>query len=228
MDLSICTGCMNRDKFIEEALPTWVKIPFKEIVIVDWSSKNPVKDIVDKYQNGTIKLVRVNDKTTYNHSIVSNLKVRLTDSEYVVSADCDVKLKENFLSSFDIKENEFYTGSNLEANGIFGTCLLKRDMFEKVGGYNEFMAGWGHQDGDLYNRLKREKYIYKNFTPGTLVHINHSNAVRVENFEEKDLVKGHSQNKKTTLDHPWDSSCKKQEHEVTIYYPNGSVELKTL
>ena len=36
-----------------------------------------------------------------------------------------------------------------------GNFLVKKDLFKKVNGFNEYIYGWGWEDHDLINRLKK-------------------------------------------------------------------------
>ena len=46
--LTIATSCMNRNDMLIETVPTWLKFPVKEIIIVDWSSTVSVKTTLEE------------------------------------------------------------------------------------------------------------------------------------------------------------------------------------
>jgi len=217
---------MNREHLLEEALQTWVKLPFKEIIIVDWSSTVPLNDLVSKYQNGKIFLLRVNGKEKYNQSKASNLKVRFSTSEYVLSIDSDVKLSEDFLENHVPENGLFFSGTNNRSTT--GTCMFSRDIFNIINGYNELMEGWGYHDTDFYNRLQLNNQKHILIDKEKLIHINHDDISRTENYDIKNKSFSNAVNKRVSKKTPWNISHKMEQQEVIIYYPDGKTELKII
>ncbi len=75
------------------------------------------------------------------------------------------KLKRTNLIYLENREHEGYNSF-----GKF-SILVKRCIFEKVGGYDETFEGWGFQDLDLNNRLPRG--CYKGYTTNVGFHMWH-------------------------------------------------------
>ena len=77
--VSIFTSCMNREKFLEEALESWVDIKeVNEIIIVDWSSDKSLVPLVNKFQSEKIFLAIVTGQDKFMLSCAYNLAARLT------------------------------------------------------------------------------------------------------------------------------------------------------
>lgn len=225
-NISLCTASMNRENLLEEALQTWIKLPFKEIIIVDWSSTVSLNALVSKYQNGKIFLLRVNGKEKYNQSKASNLKVRFSTSEYVLSIDSDIKLSEDFLETHVPKYGFFFSGTNNRSTT--GTCMFSRDIFNITNGYNELMEGWGYHDTDFYNRLKLNNQKHIVIDKNKIKHIDHDNISRTENYNIKNITFSNAVNTRVSKKTPWDISYKMEPQEVIIYYPDGKIEEKVL
>jgi hypothetical protein len=66
MSISLICACKNRIKPLLISLQSWLLCDeIKEIVIVDWSSDEPIKDITNL--DSRIKRVRVNDQQFFNY-----------------------------------------------------------------------------------------------------------------------------------------------------------------
>ena len=196
--ISICTSCMDRNDMLIQTIPSWLKIPVKEIIIVDWSSKKPVIETLEEnniYDN-RITIARVNDKKYYEHSLARNLKVFLCKTEWVLSVDSDVKIFESFFE-------EIYklTGKKLYClpfdsinNSCFGTTLFRKIDYTNVGGCNTKMKGWGYEDMDLNQRLVESGCVHIKLNPNNLYHIPHDDSRRVENCLLKNKWESNSLN----------------------------------
>lgn len=223
--ISLCAAAMNRNTFIEESLVTWVKLPFREIIIVDWSSKNPLhRYIFDMFNDSRIKIIRVDGESLYNQSKASNLKVRVSSSEYVLSIDSDIKLSETFITNHPLSNDVFYIGNKAVNKGLVGTCLVSRNTFFSVNGYNEFMNGWGYHDNDFYKRLVEIGFCKKYLGENDAVHIDHGNGLRIRNYEQKSIKASDDDNKVIARETPWGIDNKMEVKQVSIYLTNGKIE----
>ena len=78
------------------------------------------------------------------------------------------KLKETNLIHLEKRDFEGFNSF-----GKF-SVVLNRDIFEKIGGYDENFEGWGFQDLDLTNRIP--KGCYRGYTTNTAFHLWHPRA----------------------------------------------------
>lgn len=117
MNISIICACKNRYDALRICLQSWLYFnEVKEIVIVDWSSDEPIDHLVDL--DSRIKVVRVDGEKYFNLSQPLNLAASIATQEYIVKFDCDYLLNPylNFFEKFSIDENSFISGlSNVEA-----------------------------------------------------------------------------------------------------------------
>jgi len=221
MDVSICTACMNREELLIQALETWINIPVKEIIIVDWSSLNPLKSILAKFQDPRIKILEVLGKQYYNQSKASNLKVRASSGNTILSIDCDIKLSTDFFETHSMDEKVFYHGDVRKHPGTTGTCLMSRKMFLESNGYNEFMNGWGYHDLDFYKRLVSIGFEEKYIQDTSIQHIEHEESSRVINYEMKNKLFSNIENKKIAKKNNWTPANKMENQSISIFTLDG-------
>lgn len=184
---SIFTACMNRNANLEKALPSWLEANPDEIVIVDWNSKTPVKEIVDRFNSsGKIRLITVDNVDSWILTRSFNLAARYTTYNKILKVDCDTILTENFFSSHDLSSGEvYYAGDWRKARNnnekyTNGIVYMLRESFFGIGGYGEDLTTYGWDDCGLYDRLsKKQKRLCLELD--TIGHIEHSNEERTIN-----------------------------------------------
>ena len=202
---------MDRNQNLEIALDTWTKLPVKEIIIVDWSSKKPLDYLLKKDKR--IKIVRVDGKKYYHHSAANNLKIKYAETDYILALDADIKVVGNIFEMHDLEENVLQRGYGNIKKGIFGVYIVQKKWFDLVGGYNEKMCyGWGYEDNDLYERLKRKGLVVKKIIGNMFKHIKHDNDLRAKNTKIKNIEESKLKNIEISEKYEWTNEYKKQEH----------------
>jgi len=120
MSISLICACKNRIKPLLISLQSWLLCDeIKEIVIVDWSSDEPIKDITNL--DSRIKRVRVNDQQFFNQPQPLNLALKLCTQEDVIKVDSDYVFNPywNFFESYFVDETSFVCGDvDLEPNNV--------------------------------------------------------------------------------------------------------------
>ena len=192
MSVSIITACKNRKKALSISISSWIQFDeVKEIIVVDWSSEESIDDIIERDKR--IKILKVSNEKYFNQPQPLNLAVSIVNSEYILKLDCDHVINPyfNFFDLHPIKDNEFVIGLNfLKGNEIlhplWGLLFLKKEHFEKVGGYNENMGKYyAVEDDELTLRLISYGLIPRpiKINKLSMLHIPHPDKNRVENFE---------------------------------------------
>lgn len=196
--ISICTTCMDRNDMIIQTIPSWLKLPVVEIVIVDWSSKKPVIETLEEnnIKDKRISIARVNDKKYYEHSLARNLKVFLCNTEWVLSVDSDVKIFESlFEGIYKLNGKKLYClPFNSLNNSCFGTTIFRKKDYMNIGGCNTNMTGWGYEDMDLNQRLIDSGCEHIKLNQKDMYHIPHNDNRRVENCLIKNKWESNSLN----------------------------------
>jgi glycosyltransferase involved in cell wall biosynthesis len=95
--ISVISAIKNRAEHFEQSLQTWLShSQVNEIVVVDWSSDEPISPIIEKYQDGRIKLVEVKGQSKWNLAMAYNLATRFTTFDKIVKTDADIELLPGF------------------------------------------------------------------------------------------------------------------------------------
>ena len=184
--VSILAASMNRNEQLEQSLPTWLATSADEIIIVDWSSIVPVENIIKKYNDPRINVIRVSDKKYWVLTLAVNLAARCTSRNNILKLDSDSKISADFLEKHPLTNNIFYAGNwqkarNKNEQHTNGIIYVKRRNFFNVMGYNEYIQTYGWDDCDLYERLC--KFGLRRFCIDfeSVYHIQHDNEMRTSN-----------------------------------------------
>jgi len=157
--ISVFTVCKNRNDHLIEILKSIIHFDqIDEIVVVDWSSDEPLRPIIEQFKSSKIVLAEVPGQKHFLRCHSLNLAARLTTRDTLLRLDADVQVTSDFFSTYSIPENSFYAGKNEQARnqneyGLTGLIYVKRKDFFEVNGYNEYLTTWGWEDTDLYQRL---------------------------------------------------------------------------
>jgi predicted glycosyltransferase involved in capsule biosynthesis len=186
----LITAIKDRAESLEAAFATWVQIRgLSQIIIVDWSSQDP--SVIEKVarRDCRVTVARVENEIYFNHTRTKNLGVNLSDGELIIVTDADIMVHKRLHRLFsDLNANRklFYRGW---IPGGYGTIIVRRRMFDAVGGYDERMEGWGGSDDDLYLRLTLHGFKFANIPERYLTHIDHPEEVRHVNM----MIRGRKQ-----------------------------------
>jgi glycosyltransferase involved in cell wall biosynthesis len=193
--VSLITAIKDRSESLEAAFATWTRIRgISQIIIVDWSSKD--SSVIEKVakQDPRVVVARVENETYFNHTRTKNLGVNLSDGEIIVVTDADIMIDRRLrrLSS-ELNDNNklFYRGWT---PGGYGTMVIRREMFNAIGGYDERMEGWGGSDDDFYHRLTLRGLQFTFIPEGILTHIDHPEEARHENMMIRGRKESQSRN----------------------------------
>jgi hypothetical protein len=220
--ISLVTTCMKRADHLEQSLPTWLPHPIDEIIIVDWSSPDNVKEVIDKYQDGRIVHVSVPNRIIYDRSRSRNVGVRSSTGYFLVLCEIDIKIGVQSLSCVHSTQNILYRFVDKECSGLAGMCIITKSMFENINGYNERFEGWGREDYDLFERLTKNNYPEKRIIEG-LKHIDHSDERRVMFHITKNTKQSEYSNKMLSKQYPWTNRDRQQRMFVSIVRPNTEI-----
>jgi glycosyltransferase involved in cell wall biosynthesis len=198
-DISLICACKNRKDALRVSLGSWISFKnIKEIIIVDWSSDYPIRDLA-KIDN-RIKIIEVKNKKYFNQPQPLNLAASIATGEYILKVDCDYIINPYYSffenNNYFVDNKSFLCGNCVEGidpvyttspffDYLKGFLLVQRKHFIKVGGFNENITKcYAFEDNELYTRLQllglTRKNIHYDFN---LIHIPHPDKKRTENFE---------------------------------------------
>ena len=208
-NLALCSGCMNWTPYLVKSLKSWLKHDvFSSIVIVDWSSDEPLVDAVREVDTERSYVLRVDGKDKFSITKVRNTAIRFScrfNPDYIMFVDADME----FIDTLDLSmldDESYFSGVRHST----GTTIFPACFFMQLNGYNETINFRG-SDQQFYNELiklglktKREGLIDK------MRHIRHPFSSGVPS--RTDDYMGPEK---------W---CKKgimEPQECMVYYPSG-------
>lgn len=176
--ITIVTVCMNREEHLARTAFEVARWPHhQEHVIVDWSSEVPLLRS-DLPSDSRIRLVRVNNEKVWSPARAYNFGISLVTTDCVMRMDADCWPEMYWEPLAEIGLGTAYVGKG--GAGRFGQFLMPLHMFNQVGGFNEFMIGWGFEDKDLRFRLKFQSGVrLVELSDKCIGVLEHSNGKRV-------------------------------------------------
>jgi hypothetical protein len=231
--VTLVAACMNRQRNLMKVLPSWLATEADEIVIVDWSSTQPLWPTLLNTRDPRLRVIRIDGEARWILTNALNVGLRMATRERVFKLDCDIELAPDFIASNRIADGEFVRGfwkAAVDAgqpdqkyiNGTFGA--FKKDL-RAVGYYDERIVTYGWDDSDLYSRLTLDLGLAgKLIAPGTVRHLDQEEAERLEHqdvpshrfvgqFESTEFE--NSKNKfLTLLSPPWNALSRCQDFEL--------------
>ena len=113
MNVSVICACKNRYDALRVSLNSWLAFDeIKEIIVVDWSSDDPISHLtkLDK----RIKIIRVNDEKYFNQPQPLNLAASIATGDYILKLDTDYIINPyfEFFKTYPIDENSFLCGQD--------------------------------------------------------------------------------------------------------------------
>lgn len=189
--IHIITTCKGRLKHLQQTIEPFLAQPDVKLILVDYDCPEHCGDWVENAYGDKIKVVRVTDRPRFSYSEARNLGAAvLPDTAgWVIFADADIQLRKNFFTNLlpsmqqTPRPRVFYLAGDergITGGYLGGTCVVWKDDFDLIGGYDEVFQGYGCEDMDLYYRLVLAGVAQKSFSPGTLHHIDHSDEDRLK------------------------------------------------
>ena len=98
MTISVICACKNRENALRISLNSWLNFKeIDEIIIVDWSSDQPLSNFLPLDER--IKIIRVDNKEYFNQPQPLNLAINFASGDRILKLDTDYVLNPyyNFL-----------------------------------------------------------------------------------------------------------------------------------
>lgn len=152
---SIITTCKGRLHNLKRTLPEFLKQENAEVIVVDYDCPDGTSEYVSGC-HPSVREVVATDKPSFNASHARNLGAAQACGDFLVFLDADVVVTANFLANIDskISSHSFALFGPPAQNSLRGSCVVSRETFERIGGYDELLSGYEGEDLDLYMRLR--------------------------------------------------------------------------
>lgn len=179
-NFSIITTCKGRLGHLQQTLPAMASQPGVEVVVVDYDCPEGTADWVKRYYP-TVNTIKVENRPTFNASEGRNLGAAAANGHWLCFMDADVIPDFGFSRHVaeKLEAGCFYTVSPF-VQELYGTCIVPREAYRRVGGYDEVMEPWSYEDKDMYVRLKEMGLVEDHYPAALLTAIEHNDATRVQ------------------------------------------------
>jgi glycosyltransferase involved in cell wall biosynthesis len=191
---SIVTTCKGRLHHLKQSLPRFVQQRDTEVVVVDYDCPDGTRDYVGRAFPAA-KVVAVNDAPVFNISHARNLGAAEATGDWLAFLDADVmvvpemfqRIAATMQKADGAPERKYYRFRSGMLD-LFGSCLVRREDFHAIQGYDAVIQSYGGEDNDLYSRLEWNK-VARAYLDGKLVEacLDHSQEERVQFFKRKSL-----------------------------------------
>lgn len=203
-NISLVVACMDRLDNLLISLESWLEVgDITEYIVVDYSSKIPlIRNPVIKTwaKEKKITLIRVEGEKYFNLSKAYNLALDFTTNNNIIKIDADYKninsswIKHALISQ-ETPTNTFIHGHWDYSKNLCGFFFVNKFYLKY---YNENLEGWGFEDTDLYNRIRRNvnvnEIIWFNIND-YIQHLDHPESARTKNYKTKSKNISYERNK---------------------------------
>ncbi len=177
-DFSFITTCKGRLQHLQQTLPLLARQENSEVVVVDYGCPQKAGDWVEQH-HPAVKAVRVTDDEGFCIARARNLGAQASSAPWLIFIDADIRLVGDLPSWLRprLAPGTFFRAGATSLDN-FGTVVCHRGDFDKVGGYDEILRGWGMEDNDLYCRLRASGCKQEIFPGEFLAAIPHGDEAR--------------------------------------------------
>lgn len=217
--ISLCITCMGRLSDLTRTLPVNLELnaayPQLEFVLLDYNSNDGVGDWIQREMRSYIKTgrlvyFRTEEPQFYSMSHSRNLAFKLASGEIVNNLDADNYTLDLALSESDRPSECFAAYLNRLANqqperALFAKSrrlmrgrlgFFRSEFIDQLGGYDEQLQGYGHDDHDLRDRAWHLGFRSFFFGGQYYSRLKTSGRQKVENMEAKNWRLTEKQNKR--------------------------------
>ena len=184
-DITIVTCSMNRTENLLISLDSLKELNnIDKHLILDFNSDNEIK-----IDNELIEIFRVDNEENYWASRAYNALFNMVSSEYILKIDADVILNVDEFKKLEYKNYDLIIFDKNKNDP--GNFLVKKNLVEKINGFNEYIWTWGYEDHDLVNRLQALN-INVLTTNDLIEKIEHSDSLRARSTVNSNIFKDES------------------------------------
>ncbi|MEI7599636.1 MAG: glycosyltransferase [Aestuariivirga sp.] len=188
---SLIVTCKGRLMHLQQTLPLFCALPDTEVILVDYGCPDRSGEWASA-NFPAVKVISVADDPGFNPSRARNIAARDATADYLFFVDADIKVKPAALDEIAavITPNTYATVDATDlGDDLRGTCIIPRDKFTAVGGYDELLKNYGMEDTELYVRLTDFGLADAFISPEGFEAIPHDDALRTRFFPVKSVRK---------------------------------------
>jgi len=184
--ITFVTTCRGRLTHLRETLPSFVRQPDAAVTVVDYGCPEASGDWVEANFR-QVEVVRSPESMRFELARARNLGAARVRSPWICFIDADTRVADDFCERISplLDAGGFYN-AGFRSLETFGTCVCAKADFERIGGYDEVLQGWGNEDQDFYARLLLAGVRYGTIPSNVLHAISHADGERVAHYGMKD------------------------------------------
>jgi glycosyltransferase involved in cell wall biosynthesis len=179
--VAFVTTCKGRLHHLQQTLPLMMAQRPHEMIVVDYSCGDGTGAWVEA-NFPAAKVVRVPGKPGFNLGDARNHGAAAAASDWLFFVDADIRMTPEALATVAplLQPGGFYMPKWIKGMSVevWGSCVAPTADYRAIGGYDEVIEGWGHEDEDFYHRLQMRGIERRHYPPGLLVPIAHGDEER--------------------------------------------------
>ena len=175
--LTFVTTCRGRLAHLRKTLPSLAKQSDAAVIVVDYGCPDKSGAWVEA-NFPQVQVVRSAESTPAGARNVGGAKA---GSPWICFIDAGTGVADDFSERIKpvLAPGHFYQAEP-RSKDTFGTSICAAPDFERIGGYDEVIQGWGKEDEDFYARLFLAGVRYAGFPSEALQVINPAEGQKVE------------------------------------------------
>lgn len=203
--ISLCTTCMGRLHYLQKTIKinlvdNWKYQNF-ELVILDYNSPDGLEEWVREnvpkhyFDSGMFVYYKTFEPQYFHMSHAKNMVHRLASGDILCNMDSDNYAGDDFCRfvADAFRKNPNSIVRSKSKGSTAGRICVSRKQFYDIGGYDEEMVGWGHEDSNFVYRIITHLKAETVFIPDHMVRaIEHSKEERIGNYKEEHKNKRHT------------------------------------
>lgn len=184
--IAFIVTCKGRLHHLRQSLPLLARQPDSECVVVDYDCPDRAGQwVAENYP--AVRVVPVGAAPVFSASRARNLGAQAATAPWLCFVDADILVAESFATSLAPTLHEgFYYRPRPAAWEQWGTHICARHDFQRTGGYDEVLAGWGGEDNDIYHRLEAQGCQPAGFPGALIASLPHGDEERTRHHEIRD------------------------------------------
>lgn len=176
---------MKRNENIIKNLPNWLALGFDELILLDWSTTGGITELPGIWDDPRVRIIRVENQSKFIRTLAQNLASRLARNRRIFKCDSDVEFYGDFFAAHPLEPGEFWVGEWTQARNhnerhLHGEVYYCLEDFLRIGGYDERIKSYGHDDTNLTDRLVLSGLKKKVFNYDLMHHQEHDQKVRAQ------------------------------------------------
>jgi hypothetical protein len=182
-EYSIVTTCKGRLHQLARSLPSFLKQPHCEVIVVDYSCPDDTATYVNK-NFPAARVVSVPGMRGFSVTHARNVGAKEAKGKVLVFLDADVIIADDFIAYAREHVTAGKFGVLEGTDQLRGCCIVGAADYEKVGGYDEAMHGYVAEDIEFCERLSLARCEKFAIDPRVIVEsITHSDRERVRFYD---------------------------------------------